>query len=104
VCLVETRDRALTTNQTANFKDEDAQEEDVLYWEVPYLYAFPHTDCVAAKGEKHGRAISTHILEAVEVIGDGWDGGGDDGLTGVRAPINKHFGLYAPYPATRGRC
>lgn len=67
-----------TTDETANFKDEDSQEEDMLHGEV--FECLPPYRLRGCQWKEHGRAIPTNILKAVKLVGDGRDGGSDDGL------------------------
>lgn len=81
--------RLFTANKTADFEDEDAQEEDMFHREI--FVRFPPYRLCGCQGEEHGRAIPAHILEAVELIGDGRDCCGDDGLAGFRQMIIKDW-------------
>jgi hypothetical protein len=80
--LLKTRAGMLTTDQTAYFEDENTQEKDGLYRKILVRFS-PYRLCGSQRKE-HGRPIPAHICEAVEIIGDRRDGGGDDSLAQVR--------------------
>lgn len=65
------------TDQAADLKDEDGQEKGDFEREV--LVRLAPGGLEGAESEEEGTAIPSNVVDAVELVGDGGDGCGDDG-------------------------
>lgn len=77
-------------NQTADFKDADAGQEDNLEGEV--LVGLAPEGLESSQGHEEGRAVPANLADAVKLGRDGWDGCGNDTLR-VLVLASYHHGV-----------
>lgn len=68
----------LTTNQTTNLEYRNANQEDKL--EIEVLVGFTPGRLGCSNSQEESASIPADVLERLEIFGDLWDGGSDDGL------------------------